>query len=361
MTSTLNVWLINEGHTGHRVQSEGVLMALSRAGLELNVTKVECDPILRGIFRPAARAVMAQLKDRRALEFAKRIARFEKPRGAPPDFIISSGGRSAFVSRALAASTGAPNVFVGNPAPFPVDWFTAIMAPVPLSSGEAIPTGIVPNIVTRDECAKQAQVYWHGAPPPGRWTLLIGGGSRSHRYDEADWRDLAVAVNALSTRHGVKWLISTSRRTGEIAEAILKANILPEALDELVLYGQEPKRVVLPFLGAGERIFVTRDSLTMVSEAIMSARPVTAVLPRHCELDPSSDMAAILSKYRSWDQYDEISCADLAAVDPAPWANLSTPHRAGEELDAAAHELAKLLRLDIPKDASFAMFDKQQA
>jgi len=361
VTSTLNVWLIDEGHTGHRVQSEGVLMALSRAGLKFDITKVECDPTLRGFLRPAARAAMAQLKGRRALEFAKRIARFENPDGAAPAFIISSGGRSAFVSRALAVSTGAPNVFVGNPAPFPVDWFTAIMAPVPLSKGEAILTGIVPNVVTRDECAKQAQAYWHGAPPPDRWTLLIGGASRSHLYDEADWRDLAEAVNALSTRHGVKWLISTSRRTGEKAEAILKANILPEALGELVVYGQEPKRVVLPFLGAGERIFVTRDSLTMVSEAIMSARPVTAVLPRHCELDPSSDMAAILSKYRSWDQYDEISCAGLAAVDPAPGANLSTPHRAGEELDAAAHELAKLLRLDIPKGASFAMFDKQQA
>jgi hypothetical protein len=242
-----------------------------------------------------------------------------------------------------------------------LNWFTVVLSPVPLPDGEAILTGIVPNIVTRNECDDLARAYWHGAPPPNRWTLLIGGASRSHHYNEADWRDLAEAVNALSTRHGVKWLISTSRRTGEQAEAILKTNIIPEALEELVLYGHEPKRVVLPFLGAGERVFVTRDSLTMVSEAIMSAKPVTAVLPQRTELKPGSDMAAVLGKYGSWDQYDEIRCADLTAVEPATMANLSPPHQAGEELNAAVHELAKRLELGIRKSAPLATLDKQQA
>jgi len=358
MSNEHTVWLIDEGHTGHRVQSEGVLMALSRAGIKLNILKVECEPTLRGILRPAARAAMARLNGRHALEFAKRISRFRIPDGPSPAFIISSGGRSAFVSRALAESTAAPNVFVGNPAPFPVDWFTAVLAPIRMSGGDAIITGIVPNTVTRDECDEQAHAYWNGAPPPHRWTLLIGGASRSHRYDETDWRALAEAVNALSTRHGVRWLISTSRRTGEKAEAILKATIRPEALDELVLYSHEPKRVVLPFLGAGQRIFVTRDSLTMVSEAIMSAKPVTAVLPHQTELDPGSDMAAVLGKYASWDQYDEMRCADLAAAQPATRANLSSPHQAGEELDAAAFELAKRLQLGIPKSAPLVALDK---
>lgn len=345
MSAGQKVWLIDEGHTGHRVQSEGVLMALSRAGIDFEVVRIECELALRGVLRPAARAIMSRMTGGRALTFARGLAKFSQPGGSPPTLIISSGGRSAFVSRALSAQTGSPNVFVGDPKPFPHNWFKAVLAPVPLPYSNLITTGIVPNTVTQQQCNAAAQAYWRGDPPQNRWTLMIGGASRSHPYDSEDWRDLAHSVNSLSRKYRVKWLISTSRRTGADAQKILESRIAPDAVDEFVLYNREPKRVVLPFLGAGEQVFVTRDSLTMVSEALLSARPVTALVPRHIDVAPDSMMSAVLANYSSWKQYGELSCKTLAEFDPSPLTSMDT-HCAAAELERSARDLIRLLNLD---------------
>jgi len=245
----------------------------------------------------------------------------------------------------------APNAFVGNPKPFPIDWFSAVLSPVPLPQGETILTGVVPNIVTPEDCASQARRYWGGAPPARLWSLLIGGPSRNHLYAAQDWRDIATGVNTLAARHGIRWLISTSRRSGADAEAILEAEIAPEAVEELVLYSREPKRVVLPFLGAGERIFVTRDSLTMVSEAIMSGRPVTALLPGRVELAPDNFMAVVLRKYAAWAQFTEVPCTGLTNFVPPGGNDASAKHEAAEELDQAARHLAHALSLSFRETA----------
>lgn len=351
MDEAHTVWLIDEGHAGHRVQSEGIIAALGRAGVALRTERIECRQKLRGIFRPAARAVFSRLDARRAMALAHRVTQFAAPAGPPPSLIISSGGRTAFANRALALRTGAPNAFVGNPKPFPIDWFSAVLSPVPLPQGETILTGVVPNIVTPEDCASQARRYWGGAPPARLWSLLIGGPSRNHLYAAQDWRDIANGVNTLAARHGIRWLISTSRRTGADAEAILEAEIAPEAVEELVLYSREPKRVVLPFLGAGERIFVTRDSLTMVSEAIMSGRPVTALLPGRVELAPDNFMAVVLRKYAAWAQFTEVPCTGLTNFVPPGGNDASAKHEAAEELDQAARHLSHALSLSLRETA----------
>jgi hypothetical protein len=351
MLSAQNIWLIDEGHAGHCVQSEEILKTLERAGLTLDVERIDCAPSLRGLFRPAARVIFSRLNERSALRFAHWVARFREPNNSPPAFIISSGGRTAFASRALALQTGAPNVFVGNPKPFPLDWFSAVLSPVALPQGEAILTGVVPNLVTPASCAEAARAYWNGLPPARRWSLLIGGASRNHLYYSQDWLDIAAGVNELARRYGIKWLISTSRRTGTEAEAILKSGIAPEAVDELVLYSREPKQVVLPFLGAGEQMFVTRDSLTMVSEAIMNGRPLTALTPRRIELAPDNFMAVVLRKYTSWDQYAETPCAAFRDFTPPPASSANT-HQAAAELDQSAHDLIRNLKLITPATAT---------
>ncbi len=347
MRRNSQVWLIDEGHAGHRVQAEGMVAALTRLGIPLHTRRIDCQPRLRGIFRPAARAVFSRLGARSAGTLAHRVAQFEEPGGPPPSFIISSGGRTAFASRALSLRSGAPNVFVGNPKPFPMDWFSAVVSPVPLPQGDAILTGVVPNTVTPEDCTTEARRYWGAKPPPRLWSLLIGGPSRNHLYAAQDWRNIAAGVNALAARHGIKWLISTSRRTGAQAEAILEAQIAPDAIEELVLYSREPKRVVLAFLGAGERVFVTRDSLTMLSEAIMSGRPVTALLPEKVELASDNFMAVVLRKYDEWAQFTQVTCADLASFAPPAGHGACALHQAAEELELAAEHLTQVLNCEI--------------
>lgn len=341
-----HVWLIDEGQTGHLVQSEGILQALQQRGFAISVEKIYCHFRLRGLLRPPARAIFSVLDPSRAVRFANRISPFSEPSGPPPSFIVSSGGRSAFVSRALALQTKVPNVFIGSPRPFPFNWFRVVLSPVPLPPHDAILTGVLPNLMTPDSCAAQSRSYWLGAPPSKRWTMLIGGPrTRDHLYQAEDWRNIAAGINALARRYGIKWLITTSRRTGSEAEAILESTLRADAVEELVLFGHNPRRVSQAFLGAAEKAFVTRDSLTMVSEAILSGRPVTALLPRHVGLPARHFMAKVFRSYASCYRYAEIPCSELADFDAGEPGDATIDPKAMHELQSAANKLARELRI----------------
>ena len=68
-------------------------------------------------------------------------------------------------------------------------------------------------------------------------------------------------------------------------EEQLRSRIIPAAISEAVWYGESPRRVTREFLSRADEIFVTADSLTMLSEAVSSGRPVTAICPAALRLD----------------------------------------------------------------------------
>jgi mitochondrial fission protein ELM1 len=310
------VWLIDEGHAGHRAQAAGILCALESLGLQLEVTTIRCEPNLPGFLRPVAKAIFHQLSGESALRFARRIAQFSVPDDGPPRFIISSGGRTAFASRALSLSTGAPNVFVGNLGQFPPDWFTVVMSPVDLKIPQAIVTGIVPNTMTPGGCRDQSLHYWNNQVPKRCWTLLIGGANRTHPYNDQDWQDIAAGVNALAEKYDIKWLITTSRRTGADVEQLLEAAISSDAVEELVLFSRNPKKVVTAFLGAAEIVFVTQDSLTMLGEAVASGWPVVSLMPRTTRCVANSYGAKTLERYHAQRQVAAILCSKVSEYAP---------------------------------------------
>lgn len=284
--SPISVWLVDEGTPGHRVQSEGVLDALQREGLALSITRIPCTTKLPGFFRPLARCAMTVAGRYWPLQIAKRITEFQLPKAPIPSFIISSGGRSAYLNRALSCWTGSPNVYVGVPDPFPGRWFNVIMPPVEwsIAGTTVIPTGVIPSPVTPLKCRAAASQYWNGNVPANCWTLLIGGNSPSHRYESQDWKGIISCVNALSRKYGIKWLLSTSRRTGTSTEQLIQDLLDPQAVQECTFASTNPKKVVLPYLGSAHVVFVTQDSRTMVSEAVLSGRPVVIVAPEKAQI-----------------------------------------------------------------------------
>jgi mitochondrial fission protein ELM1 len=48
---------------------------------------------------------------------------------------------------------------------------------------------------------------------------------------------------------------------------------------DVVWYSQTPRKVTKAFLGLADRVFVTMDSLTMITEAVASGRPTVALCP----------------------------------------------------------------------------------
>jgi Predicted nucleoside-diphosphate-sugar epimerase len=99
---------------------------------------------------------------------------------------------------------------------------------------------------------------------------------------------LAESMNQLAKRHGFKWLISTSRRTGTANEAILKETLDPASIQEAIWWGEKPKKGLAAFIHAGERVFATRDSLTMISEVIAIKGTVDVIYPADFRLSPDT-------------------------------------------------------------------------
>jgi hypothetical protein len=115
---------------------------------------------------------------------------------------------------------------------------------------------------------------------PARWTLLIGGNARAYHYSTNDWQVLLDAINTLAQRHGIRWLIATSPRTGTAAETLLRRGLAGHTdVVELHCWGQGLRPSLVQCLQGAARVLVFEDSVSMLSEAINTRLPVLALQP----------------------------------------------------------------------------------
>jgi len=283
------VWIISEGSPGHVSQSVGLVEALKQK-IPLTVQTFECRPQLNGVGRSLVRAWMGRGGRPLPRWVLWRWLHVEPMPGpdAQPDLIVSSGGKSVFAARTLAAQTGVPFVFLGERKPYATEWFHTVLTPSPFETGvndvsiEMIPTQVTPGSVAA------AAAEWAERPAGRLWVMIIGGGSVSHHYTKADWLALAEGMNRIAEQQGIRWLVTTSRRTGAEAEAVLCANLTPSHLAYAIWWAEKPEKKMAAFLGSTETVFVTQDSVTMVTEAVASARPVFVLRPPTVKMDSGS-------------------------------------------------------------------------
>jgi len=115
------------------------------------------------------------------------------------------------------------------------------------------------------------------------WLLLVGGDGAGYRYQQQDWQRLTVSMAAMSRDLGVRWLLSTSRRTGAVAEAQLKQYISEQILADAVWWAEQPRTVLMSYLGAADAVFCTADSFSMITEAVVAGSPVLAWQPEQAQ------------------------------------------------------------------------------
>jgi hypothetical protein len=237
-----------------------------------------------------------------------------------PDILIASGGKSIFAARYLADRFRAALIYCGSPAPYPCTWFDCILStePAPDGADNHIHTDVLINSISPGVVAAAARdnPLPAGTDPARIGTVLIGGRSRSQQFGAADWRELGRQLNLLHHRDGWRWLIATSRRTGRDTEQLLREIIEPAAVIDAVWWAENPRRVVRPWLGHGRLILVGRDSMTMVSEALCSGRPVVVLRPQ--SHTPSRLVDGFFTNLGEKRLLQECLCRDLAAKICAP-------------------------------------------
>ncbi len=275
-----NVWILDEGSQGHLVQSRGMIRELSKL-VPLNVTEV---PVSCALPRRISRSLVKRLlrKIRRLWMFRLLHPRMKLP-DTRPDLLVSSGPHSLAALEFLSKHHDCPSVFVQGTIRVPEGAVTVIMRPfdgerradylfIPLLFTEITPQAL-------EQAKKEFLEHNTLGQQNALNALFIGNSSAKIQFTREDWERIARFVNEQSRQDGSRWLITTSYRTGREIELLLKRAIDPDAIAHAVWYSEAPRKVTKAFLGLADRIFVTMDSLTMVTEAVASGKPACALCP----------------------------------------------------------------------------------
>lgn len=309
------LWIVSEQSPGHDSQSLGLGEVLAER-LGLAVVRVVGRVNARGWQRGLIKRRMGKAGRALPQSVLDRYFEIDVPADSPePDLIVSSGGKSVLCARTWAELYGARFVYLGEQKRFPDGWFDVIVSPIVADPRpNAIVCEIVPTPVSPKSVGAAAAEFVH---LEGRlWTMVIGGQSRSQLFDTSDWGALARGMNHLAARHGVRWLITTSRRTGADAELTLKQNLDAQHIADAIWWSQQPRRQLHAFLGLCECAFVTLDSVTMISEAVASGRPVVAIHATDQRIKSGSFLGAMYENLVVQQRIVKLGPTQLAGFDP---------------------------------------------
>ena len=205
------------------------------------------------------------------------------PMAAPwPDVVISAGRKNEPIARWIRKRALAEEgkrtrlIHIGRPWAAPTNWDLVITTPqYRLPQDPNILHNDTPlHRVTRarlDEDAKKWAERVANLPRP-LITVLCGGNSGPYLFDRPSGERLAVAADTLAQEFGGSLLVTTSKRTlPETTEALFEGIQSPS-----ILYDWKPDddNPFFAFLGLADRVIVTADSVSMMTEACVTQRPV---------------------------------------------------------------------------------------
>ena len=264
------VWVLADPRAGTAAQALGIA---ARLGVGHRVVPLEWGPLAR---LPLPVPTLAGLRDRGAF--------------APPwpQLAISAGRRSAPVARWLAArgvrivhcmrawpATGIDLMVIGRHDLSPARLRRDPLSPARLRRDPAEAPNILPILgathgLTPDRLgeARAAAPELATLPSP-RVALLVGGQVRGEGLDPA----LAAGLGAQVAGFAGSVMATTSRRTGEAAADALAAALAPVP-HRLHRWGRGGANPLLAFMAWADALVVTGDSISMLSESLVTAAPI---------------------------------------------------------------------------------------
>lgn len=104
--------------------------------------------------------------------------------------------------------------------------------------------------------------------------VLIGGNNSVYTLDDRTVDTLVDGLKRVAETQGARLLVTMSRRTGETADAKLRAGLSAISAEIWDGTGENPYHA---YLGLADAIVVTCDSVNMISEACSTGKPVYIV------------------------------------------------------------------------------------
>ena len=193
-----------------------------------------------------------------------------------PDVLISCGWRSVALALAVRQASGGRTftIHVQHPQISP-HYFDRVVAPEHdgLRGDNVIVTQGALHRVTParlGDAAKQFAPRLAHLPHP-RVAVLVGGSNRRQQVAAAVINDLADQLLSLARNEGAGLIVTPSRRTGAANEQLLRERLREVQAQIWDGQGENP---YFGYLALADALVVTGDSVSMVSEACATGKPV---------------------------------------------------------------------------------------
>ena len=195
-----------------------------------------------------------------------------------PDLVISSGRKSIPAALHIKqASKGKTYIAqIQDPRCNPALFDLVVVPSHDPTRGDNVITTIgslnrITDEKLRNESEQFAPFFQDEKP---KLALLIGGNSKAHTLTHTATKSLCDDIKTLSEQYNI--MITASRRTGPENQALLKNEL--SNFPAIYFWDGEGANPYFAFLAQADKILVTEDSASMISESITSGKP-TYIIP----------------------------------------------------------------------------------
>jgi mitochondrial fission protein ELM1 len=231
---------------------------------------------------------------------------------------VSTLGRGEAASAFLSVMHGVPSVHLGSPKRMRRTFFSAVVAhqgAAPEDGDIGLP--ISPTRVSRRDTAGLGEALRSRLGVPDRlFALLFGGDAPGCRYDAAAMRRLTDAMGTVAGRLRIRWLVTTSPRTSPAQREALLGFSRPEAVAYAKAHDAADAVGLPALIAAADLVFVTCESVSMISDAVACGKPVYALVDGTIPKQPR--IAAFLEAQVRAGRVKLLDVGALAALAPDP-------------------------------------------
>jgi mitochondrial fission protein ELM1 len=258
----LTAWAVTSGEDGMRTQARGLAQAV--AGVVIEKT-IEARSPWTWLTSLGAGPLAAPLAD----------GAFAPPW---PDLLVTCGRRSVSLSMAVRAASNRRclTVHIQDPraAPDAFDLVVAMDHDRIAAGPGVIKVATALHDLTSKSLKAEADIWRPRLAPLGRPLVgvIIGGDLKGRPFTLGDAQKLLAGLTRLRRDAGVSLAVTPSRRTPPAVRALLIEAFRGDP--KVFLWDLAGANPYLAILALADRLVVTSDSVSMVSEAISTPHPV---------------------------------------------------------------------------------------
>ena len=303
ITPVKKIMVLDDGKKGHLKQSLAVVKQLKRyrekEGYSPDHTEVDIVRIrfknktCKGVFNSISPLFSSRCQGcLKCLKAALDHESYEALVRRYADVIISCGSTLSGVNKLLKIENYARNLTVLDPGVLNRGKFDLVVLPRHDFPGRhfkednVVVTDLAPNLIQADAIASfrkeiEEEVRDPGAPKGACIGLLFGGDNPHFSFGKDLTRSVLEGIKAACERIDGCFYATTSRRTPPAAEKILNEAFEkdPRCVKFISGKNDDDEYTVEKILAISDIVLVSGESISMVSEAVSSGKPVLVFMP----------------------------------------------------------------------------------